>query len=262
MHPRRLYAHRGAAAERPENTMAAFERGVAIGVDALEMDTQVTRDGQLIVVHDETALRTAGSPVRWSELDLADARRFDVGWGFLAPDGTRPFAGRGITVSTFDEVLAAFPDHHINVDIKADPRAPALMSEVVRARKAEGLVTIASFQLKQVVAVRRAGYGGETALAQSEVLALLGLPALAWRQLPFTGTAAQVPTHAGMIRFDRMPFIAKCHSLGLRVDFWTIDDPAETARLLALGADGTMTNDPANIRTAFVSDEPHARKTS
>jgi glycerophosphoryl diester phosphodiesterase len=69
-----------------------------------------------------------------------------------------------------------------------------------------------------------------------------------WLKLPYTGSAAQVPTHAGPLRFDRAPFIAKCHSLGLRIDFWTIDDPAEAARLIALGADGIMTNDPRTIR--------------
>lgn len=248
MHARRLYAHRGAAKERPENTLAAFERAVEIGVDALEMDTQVTRDNALIVVHDETALRTAAAQVRWSEVDLADARRLDVGWSFVAPDGTRPFAGKGIRVATFEEVLEAFPKLHINVDIKHDPRAVDLMVGLVHAKRAEARVTIASFHLRQVVAVRRRGYGGETSLSQSEMISLVSMPALLWRQLPLTGTAAQIPTHAGPIRFDRTAFIAKCHSLGLRVDFWTVDDPADAERLLALGADGIMTNDPATIR--------------
>jgi len=83
------------------------------------------------------------------------------------------------------------------------------------------------------------------------VASLFALPAVVWRQLPATGTAAQIPTHAGPLRFDRSAFIAKCHLLGLRVDFWTIDDREEAARLLALGADGIMTNDPAAIRPAF-----------
>ena len=72
-----------------------------------------------------------------------------------------------------------------------------------------------------------------------------------WRQLPFTGTAAQLPEAAGPMRFDRVAFIAKCHAIGLRIDFWVIDDVAEARRLLDLGADGIMTNDPAAIRPAF-----------
>lgn len=246
MHPKRLYAHRGASAELPENTLPAFERAIEIGVDALEMDLQITRDDQLIVVHDETCARMAGARTSWAQLDLDDARTLDVGWGFIAGDGTRPFAGKGFRVSTFAEILDAFPGVQINVDIKAAPVETVLA--LVRAKQAEERVTLASFDTAAAVRVRRQGYGGETALSQGEVISLISLPAVLWRQLPFTGTAAQLPTHHKAIRFDRPTFIAKCHSLGLRVDFWTIDDPAEAARLIALGADGIMTNDPAAIR--------------
>lgn len=251
MHGRRLYAHRGAAAERPENTLPAFERALEIGVDALEMDVHLTRDGQLIVVHDDTARRMAAVDVAWGDLALADAQRLDVGWGFIAPDGSRPFAGQGICVPTFGQVLEAFPGVRINVDIKKDERAIAPMLELVTRLQAIEHVTIASFKTSIAVAVRRRGYTGETALAQGEVATLVSLPALLWRQLPLTGNAAQVPVHQGPLRFDRPAFIAKCHSLGLRVDFWTVDDPTEAERLLALGADGIMTNDPATLRPLF-----------
>ena len=251
MQSRRLYAHRGASAERPENTMLAFERAVECGVDALEMDVHLTRDGHLIVVHDPDARRVAAAPLRWTDLELADAQRLDVGWGFVAVDGTRPYAGQGITVPRFDDVLDAFPRVRINVDIKNDPRAVGAMLGVITARRASERVTIASFQTSIAVAVRRAGYEGETALAQMEVASLLALPGVLWRSLPYTGTAAQVPVAAGGLRLDRPTFIAKCHSIGLRVDYWVVDDPAEAKRLLDLGADGIMTNDPAAIRPVF-----------
>jgi glycerophosphoryl diester phosphodiesterase len=231
--------------------MIAFERAVEVGVDALEMDVHVTRDGHVIVAHDDTARRMCGVAAAWGELDLADARRLDAGWGFLAPDGTRPFAGRGIAVPTLEEVIEAFPRTRLNVDIKRGDRAIEAALELVRRRKVEERVTLASFHLGTLVAVRRKGYGGETGMASGEIASLLSIPALLWRQLPFTGTAAQVPVSQGAIRFDRTPFIAKCHSLGLRVDFWTIDDREEAARLLALGADGIMTNDPAAIAPLF-----------
>ena len=251
MHERRLYAHRGASAERPENTMAAFERAVELGVDGLEMDVHVTRDGHVIVVHDDTARRMTAAAAPWIALDLADVRGLDAGWGFVAPDGTRPFAGCGIRVPTLEEVIDAFPRVRLNVDIKRGARALAATLELVRGMKVEDRVTLASFHLGTLVGLRRRGYGGETGLSRGEIASLLSLPALLWRQLPFTGTAAQVPIGQGAIRFDRAPFVAKCHSLGLRVDFWTIDDPATAERLLALGADGIMTNDPAALRPLF-----------
>jgi len=230
--------------------MIAFQRAVELGVDALEMDVHLTRDDQLIVVHDDTALRTTGAQLAWADLDLADARRLDAGWGFIAADGTRPFAGKGVCVPLFEEVLDAFPRHRINVDLKGE-RAVTAMLELVRRKHAEDRVTLASFALRTLVAARRGGYGGDTGLSQPEVGSLLSLPALLWRQLPFTGTAAQVPVKAGPVHFDRPAFIAKCHSVGLRVDFWTIDDRAEAQRLLELGADGIMTNDPAALRALF-----------
>jgi glycerophosphoryl diester phosphodiesterase len=250
MHPRRLYAHRGASAERPENTMPAFQRAVDLGVDALELDVHLTRDAQLVVAHDDTTARTCGARLAWAELDLSDVQRLDAGWGFVAKDGTRPFAGQGITVPTFEEVLVAFPRVHVNVDLKGE-KAVDVAVDLVRRLGAEERVTIASFQLRTLVEVRKRGYAGATSLSQSEVASLVGLPALLWRQLPMTGDAAQVPTKQGPIRFDRPAFIAKCHSLGLRVDFWVIDDRDEAQRLLGLGADGIMTNDPAAIVPLF-----------
>ncbi|HEY6036183.1 MAG TPA: glycerophosphodiester phosphodiesterase family protein [Kofleriaceae bacterium] len=250
MHERRLYAHRGASAECPENTLPAFERALELGCDALELDVHLTRDSQLIVAHDDLATRTTGAALAWNALDLAAAQRLDAGWGFLAPDGTRPFAGRGIYAPSFAEVLKAYPDVHLNVDIKGG-RAVEIMLALLREHGAEQRVTLASFQTKTLVEVRRQKFAGETGLAQGEVAALLALPSIVWRQLPWTGNAAQVPTHQGPLRFDRAPFIAKCHSLGLRVDYWVIDDASEAARLLELGADGIMTNDPAKIAALF-----------
>lgn len=250
MHRRRLYAHRGASAERPENTLPAFERAVECGVDSLEMDVHLTRDGQLIVTHDEDARRMAATPLKWADLDLADAQRLDVGWGFLAPDGSRPYAGKGISVPRFEDVLDAFPRVRINVDIKGD-RAVEVMLALIEARQAADRVTIASFQSATLISVRRKGYTGETALSMYEVIGLLTLPAVLWRSLPYTGGSAQIPVSHGSFRFDRPTFIAKCHSLGLRVDYWVVDDVAEAKRLLDLGADGIMTNDPAAIRTLF-----------
>lgn len=231
--------------------MAAFERAVELGVDALELDVHTTRDGQLIVTHDDNARRMTAAEAAWSDLDLADVRRLDAGWGFLAPDGSRPFAGQGIRVPAFEEVLDAFPQVRLNVDIKRGGRTADVALELLRRKRAEDRVTLASFHFGTLINVRRHGYGGETGLSRGELASLLSMPALLWRQLPFTGTAAQVPVSQGAIRFDRPPFIAKCHSLGLRVDYWTIDDPEEAKRLLALGADGIMTNDPAAMRPLF-----------
>lgn len=248
--PRRLYAHRGASAELPENTLPAFQRAVDLGVDALEMDVHLTRDGHLIVAHDPTSLRTTGAHHAWADLDLAQVAQLDAGWGFVAPDGARPYANTGVRVPRFEEVVTTFSRIHLNVDLKCHSAVEPALSLVARLG-AFGRITLASFRLGTLVDVRKRGYRGETSLSRIEIASLLAMPAILWRQLPWTGVAAQVPVRQGYLRFDRKPFIAKCHSLGLRVDFWVIDDRAEAARLLDLGADGIMTNDPAALVPLF-----------
>jgi glycerophosphoryl diester phosphodiesterase len=245
-HDFRLYAHRGASAELPENTLPAFRRALEIpGVDALEMDVHLTRDGHAIVSHDDCAERMGGVNAFWRDLDLAEARRIDLGHGFLAPDGGRPHLGKGFHAPTFEEVLVELPAVRINVDIKqARPPMVSPLLRLIRRLKAEDRVTLASFQMRTLLAVRQRGYGGETALAQNEVALLCALPRRVIEALPFVGDAAQVPTHVGPLRLDRRWFIDKAHALGMRVDFRTINDPAEAKRLIALGADGIMTDHP------------------
>lgn len=251
-HDFRLYAHRGCPAELPENTLPAFARAVELGVDALELDVHLTRDGHPIVSHDPDAERMAGRRVKWSALDLAEAQALDVGHGFVGPDGRRPFAGKGFRAPALVELLDAFPAMRLNIDVKQwqPPMVKPLLA-LLRARRAEERVTLASFRLRTLLAIRRRGYGGESALGQSEVLALIALPAAVIRNLPFVGVAAQVPVAAGPLRFDRPWFLDKCHRLGMRVDFWTIDDPIEARRLIAAGADGIMTDDPARMSAAL-----------
>lgn len=260
-HDFRLYAHRGASAELPENTLPAFARALEIGVDALELDAHLTRDGHPIVAHDPTAQRMGGVAAAWRDLDLAEAQRIDVGTGFTGPDGARRLSAR-FCAPSLEQVLVEFPDVRLNVDLKQSwPRMVRQTLRVIRRLKAEDRVTLASFATPTQIAVRQRGYGGETALARAEVMALVALPRWVFTHLPFVGDAAQVPVRAGGVTLARAEFIAKCHDLGMRVDFWTINDPVEARRLIALGADGIMTDDPARLAPAL-RDVPRAPRRS
>lgn len=243
MSPRavRVYAHRGASAERPENTMASFRRALELGADALELDLHATRDGVLVVSHDPDGARMCGVARRLADVTWADARTWDAGAGFVAPDGSRPFANAGLRLPTFEEVLVEFAGVPLNVDLKRGI-ADATVA-LLRRLGAEERTTLASFQVRTMRHVRALGYRGPTALSRKEVLGLLALPAAVCRG-PFRprAAAAQLPLWLAH------PWIfARMKALGLRVDYWTVDDPALARRLVALGADGIMTNDPARI---------------
>lgn len=243
-----LYAHRGAAAELPENTMPAFERALELGADALETDAHLTRDGHVVLSHDATGRRMAGVAQEIRASTLEEVRAWDVGFGFIDASGERPFRGKGFRMPTLDEALRAMPEVMFNVDAKQlEPdMIPALLDVVDRAAAADR-VRIASFHTKNLRKVRAARYRGQTGLGQQEVARLVFQPAMVLRRFPVAGDAAQVPLTVGPVRLDTHAFLTKAHALGLRVDYWTINEPYEAMRLLRLGADGVMTDDPARI---------------
>ena len=219
-----IYAHRGASAELPENTLAAFARALEVGADAIETDAHLTRDGHVVLIHD---------PFRVPEQTLEEVRAW-------RPD-----------VPTLTEALERFPGVLFNVDAKqtAPDMIPALLRAIHDARAADR-VRIASFSSRNLERARELGYDGETGLSAKEVARVMFLPRPALRWLRVAGHAAQVPHRAYGIRFDTQSAIDRFHALGVRVDFWTIDDPEEAKRLLALGADGIVTNDPRRIALA------------
>ena len=237
----RLYAHRGASREQPENTLPSFARALERGADALELDVHATRDGVLVASHDPDGTRMAGVPIAIADATWDEVSRWDAGWGVRNGDGSRPFVGRGIGLPSLEQILDAFPGVPLNVDLKA-PVADLTVRLLHRLGAAER-VCLASFQARTLRRVRALGYHGETSLGRSEVARLLALPAALQRGvLAPPARVAQLP-----ISLARPWVIARCKALGLRVDYWTVNDPALARRLCELGADGIMTDDPALI---------------
>lgn len=230
--------------------MPSFRLALEVGADALETDVHLTADGHVVVSHDDTGARMAGIPRAIRDSTLAEVQSWDVGRGFVTPEGERPFAGCGYRIPCFEELLVEFRGIRINVDVK--PRDPAILGPLltlIRRHRAEEWVRLASFSSRTTTAIRRLGYEGETSLGREEVIALLVLPGAAYRRLPrpLRGDAAQVPTSFHGFALSRPWFLARCRSAGLRVDFFTVNDPAEANRLVALGVDGIMTDDPRRI---------------
>ena len=251
-----LYAHRGAAIECPENTMVSFQRAMEIGVDALETDLHMTLDGHVVLSHDPMAQRMTGVPVSFCKATLAEVKTWDAGYGFIDPDGHRPFAGRDIQIPTLEELLLEFPDVPLNVDIKQ--RSPSMVDAVLcllRRTHSVERVTIGSFHSGVMHAVRQRGFSGSTALSPPEMFSFVALPPAywhaLWRRLGGPGNAAQIPPNWHKVRLDTQTRINALHRYGIRVDYWTVNRPEEARRLLEQGADGIMTDDPAAVKPVF-----------
>ncbi len=229
----RLYAHRGACLRCPENSLEAFRLALEDGANALEMDVRATSDGHFVVAHDAHGARLAGDrrPIR--SLTLEAVRNWRLEGHAQVP--------------TLQEVLEAFPATPMSIDLK--PRNPSLVPpflDCLRRWGAEEWVTVASFHHPVMLEVHRSGWTGRTALSRLEVGWLRLLPEkLAGRLI--LGQSAQIPPSAGPIRLDRAAFIDRCHRLGLRSDYWVINDPEEADQLLERGATGLMSDDPGRI---------------
>ena len=242
-----VYAHRGASFELPENTLEAFGLALELGADAIETDAHMTRDGRVVLSHDATGDRAAGVRRAVSDATLAEVRTWDVGARFR-PRRPGAFHGQTFRMPTLEQALEAYPGVVFNVDAKqtVPDMIPALLRSIRHAH-AEDRVRIASFSTKNLVRTRRLGYAGETGLSPNEIARIMFVPRAALRWLRVDGRAAQVPRRAYGVTFASQAAIDRFHALGLRVDFWTIDDPGEAERLFAMGADGVMTDDPRAV---------------
>jgi glycerophosphoryl diester phosphodiesterase len=244
----RLYAHRGAAAELPENTLPSFQRALELGADALETDAHLTRDGHVVLSHDSTGQRMCGVAARIADSTLEEVQAWDAGRGFVDAQGARVHAGKGFRLPTFAEVLRALPEARFNVDAKSrHPEMVPRLIEVLKEAKAEERTLVASFDVRTLRQVRRLGYPGKTGLAQAEVWRLVGLPLALHGFVPLRGAAAQLPYRIYGIDLGTRAVVDKCHALGLEVHYWTVNDPALAERLLDHGADAIMTDDPRAI---------------
>lgn len=241
------FAHRGGATLWPENTLEAFRGALELGCTYLETDIHRTRDGELVVFHDQRLERTTDGFGRVRDHTLAELRRLDAGYRF-SPDGeSHPFRGKGLSIPTLAEVFALSPSVRVNVEMKQGGVGlpEALLAAVDRGGWQERIL-VASADDRLGGELRRLARGRvATSASVREALAFwLALRAGITRVLPIGYDALQVPVrHAGLPVVDER-FVRAAHRRGLEVHVWTVDEPDEMRRLLALGVDGLMSDRP------------------
>lgn len=238
-----LVAHRGGARLAPENTLEAFRGAVELwGADMLEMDVRLTRDGQVVVIHDATVDRTTEGTGRVGDLTLDEIRSLDAGYRFTDLGGAPSFRGRGCVVPTLDEVLTAFPAMRLNIEAKEGAVARSLVQVVARHAAEQRVLVAAEHEAARRDARGYAGPWGASARQLRVFWALHWLPGGS----PWAPTADifQVPETHGRLRVVTPRFVRAAHRLSIPVQVWTVNREEDMHRLLDLGVDGIQTDRP------------------
>ncbi|MDT0347176.1 glycerophosphodiester phosphodiesterase [Streptomyces litchfieldiae] len=211
--------HRGLMGVEPENTLRSFARADRAGVDVIELDLHLSKDGELVVIHDAEVDRTTNGSGAVGDLTLAELRELDAGLGERIP--------------LFTEVIDAV-GAPLQAEIK-DPEAAAVLAGVIEERALHGRVTVISFHDDALRETRRRLPGAALALVTGES----------------TPTAPERATAlgAGMISCGLAKLspevVGRAHAAGLRVISWTVNTHDELGRARALGLDGVVTDEPA-----------------
>jgi glycerophosphoryl diester phosphodiesterase len=245
-----VYAHRGGAALRPENTLEAFDHGLACGAEGLELDVQLSKDGVVVVHHDPTLERTTSGRGPVVSLTSAELAGLDAGYHFTDGRGAFPFRGRGIGVPTLHDVLRRYIEARLIIELKvAGTQLAERVADEVRRAGAIGRTAIGSFHPDSLEAVRRYEPALATGAAKEETRwALyrswvgLGLGATPYREF-------QVPEWSGLTPIVTRRFVAAAHRAGIPVKVWTVNGASDMRRLLAKGVDAIITDRPDLARS-------------
>lgn len=244
-----VFGHRGGSGLAPENTLAAFDRGMAEGADGLELDVRLSRDGEVVVCHDATVDRTTDARGAVSRFTAAELSGVDAGYRFTTGNGDFPFRGRGWGVPRLRAVLERYRDPLLIVEMKGDDVELARRTvEAIRAAEAGPRTCLGGFSRALIDEVRRLEPGQATSAASDEVRWALyrSWVGLFPREVPYR--ALQVPRHRGGHRVVSPRFVRGAHRAGVLVQVWTVNREDEIARLLDWGVDGIITDRPDRAR--------------
>ena len=230
----RVFAHRGFAADSAidENTLLAFEAAVTAGAEYIESDVQVTSDGVAVLFHDDDLLRVAGLSKRIDQLSSSELATVSLALGGSVP--------------TLEQALEKFKGVKFNLDVKVWG-AIRPVAEVINRLGAHDRVLVSAFsEFRRRSAIRLISKPVASSAGSALVIALYAASLFRLTRIMVaiskSAHAVQVPVRKGPLRFDSPGFIRRAHKAGLEVHFWTINEVTEMQRLIALGADGIVTD--------------------
>lgn len=228
-----IFAHRGASAYEPDNTMEAFELAHKMGADGIELDVRLTADGEVVIFHDNTLDRVTNMRGTIPEYTLSELKVMDVGYSFSGGKRTN------YRIATLDEVydFIAPLDMIVNVEIKEKtPEIIKVCDTIAKRHKMEEKLIYSCFNHYQIRKVKE--IIPNAFIAPLHAFNLLD----PWDYCLKIGAGA---THPDKEVIRQVPdFVKNCHDKGIRVHAWTADKPEDIQMLLDNGVDVIMTNYP------------------
>ncbi|MGE0322185.1 MAG: glycerophosphodiester phosphodiesterase [Polyangiaceae bacterium] len=240
-------AHRGGRKLAPEHTLVAYQNGLDVGADILELDVHATSDGVLVLMHDDTVDRTTNGTGAIKELTFAELRSLDAAYNFSEDGGqTFPYRGKGLQVPTLEEAFDAHPDTEWVIEIKQEtPSIVPAFAEIVKAKGMTQKISAGSFHSSTVQELRQLMPEVPSAYALGEILDFVNLSDESSYIPP--GKVLQVPPEQIGISIINETTVARAKRFDLKMHAWTINDPVEMEDLMKLGVDGIITDDPITL---------------
>lgn len=242
-----VIAHQGGDGVWPGETMLAYQNAVDLGVDVLEMDIYITKDGELILMHDETVDRTTDGTGEIESMTLTDLKKLDAAYDWSPDEGkTFPYRGQGIQVATLEEIFQAFPEMRMTIEIKKTNSSMAKpFCDLIREYNMQDKVLVASFHDERLQEFRAECPEVATSSAKNEttVFVLLTKAFLGGFYSPIF-YSLQVPEESGGITVMTPAFVRAAHARNLAVEPWTINDEETMRKFIEWGVDGIITDRP------------------
>jgi glycerophosphoryl diester phosphodiesterase len=231
----------------PGNTMTFLEGVAGLGVDVLEMDAHMTRDGHIVLIHDDTVDRTTNGSGRVSDFTLEELRELEVGVNWTQDGGaTYPYKGEGLKIPTVEEIFQRFPGYPMVIEIKQEsPSMAGPFCDLIRQYDMSDKVLVPSFSDQAISEFRAACPEVATAASSDEVRSfVIANFLLATHILSPAYQAFQVPESSGSIPVVIPHFVNSAHDHNLQVHIWTINEEVDMRRFIEMGVDGIMTDRP------------------
>jgi glycerophosphoryl diester phosphodiesterase len=252
-----VFAHRGGRALGPENTIVAFDLGMATGADGLEFDVHLSADGDVVIIHDPTLDRSTTTAGPVAALTAAELAALDATPRF-GIDLELPWTGARAGLPTLREVLARYPAAPMIIEMKGErAELGATVVDIVCAARAESRVCLGSFSKAVLAEARRSCPRIPTSASSDEALRALQRSWIGLspgRVVPYR--AFQVPEIAGRLRVTSRRFIRAVHRAECAVQVWTVNEEADMRRLFDWGVDGIISDRPdlaVRVRDAWMA---------